>query len=87
MGFAMEIHKMLSELRAERERLNEAILAIERLAVGEPRRGRPPKDLSADAPTLPAKKKRGRPSMSEEQKVAQSLKMKAYWEKRKAAAK
>jgi hypothetical protein len=40
----MEIEKMLAELRAERDRLAEAIITLERLAVGRGRRrGRPPK--------------------------------------------
>lgn len=39
----MDIHKILTELRAERERVEEAILALERLAArGGKRRGRPP---------------------------------------------
>jgi len=43
----MDIVKMLSDLRSERERLQEAILAIERLAAGGgKRRGRPPKWMS-----------------------------------------
>ena len=38
---------MLSDLRSERQRLQEAILAIERLAAGDgKRRGRPPKWIS-----------------------------------------
>ena len=44
----MDINNMLAELRAERDRLSEAILAIERLAAGgQKRRGRPPKWLAA----------------------------------------
>jgi hypothetical protein len=40
----MDIVEMLSDLRAERERIQEAILVIERLAAGgRKRRGRPPK--------------------------------------------
>lgn len=84
----MDILKMLSELRAERERLSEAILVMERLAVGQPRgRGRPRKDAIAEAtPTpVPAKKKRGRTSMSEEQRAAQAARMKEYWSKRRKA--
>jgi hypothetical protein len=43
----MDIVKMLSDLRSERQRLQEAILAIERLAAGgAKRRGRPPKWMS-----------------------------------------
>ena len=45
----MDILKMLAELRAERQQIEEAILAIEHLAVGTrgKRRGRPPKWMSA----------------------------------------
>lgn len=45
----MDILKMLAELRAEQQRLTEAIIVIERLAVGSgaKRRGRPPKWMSA----------------------------------------
>ena len=41
----MDIHRILAELRSEKERLEEAILTIERLAAGHlgKRRGRPPK--------------------------------------------
>ncbi len=51
----MAFHKMLSELRAERDQLAEAILVLERLAAGRgKRRGRPPAWMN----TL---KRRGRP--------------------------
>ena len=51
----MDVIKMLSELRQEREQLEEAILTLERLARGQgKRRGRPPAWLSA-------LKRRGRP--------------------------
>lgn len=44
----MDINQMLAELRAEREQLEEAILALERLVRGGgKRRGRPPKWMSA----------------------------------------
>jgi hypothetical protein len=45
----MDILKMLAELRAEQQQIDEAILAIERLAsgVGGKRRGRPPKWMAA----------------------------------------
>ena len=39
---------MIAELEAERDRLDQAILALERLAAGK-RRGRPPKWLAAQA--------------------------------------
>ena len=47
----MDILKMLADLRAEREQIEQAILTIERLAAGTrgKRRGRPPKWMSAAA--------------------------------------
>ena len=51
----MNINKILAELRAEREQLDEAILLFERLAFGRgERRGRPPAWMTAA-------KSRGRP--------------------------
>jgi hypothetical protein len=39
----MDLRKMIAELQAERQRLDQAIEALERLsAKGSPRRGRPP---------------------------------------------
>lgn len=39
----MDIHELLAKLRLEHEQLGEAILSLERLASGGPkRRGRPP---------------------------------------------
>jgi hypothetical protein len=39
---AMNLQKMISELRAEKTRLDDAILALERLSVAHPKkRGRP----------------------------------------------
>jgi len=39
----MDLHRMISELQAERQRLDEAIQALERLSAGKARRrGRPP---------------------------------------------
>jgi hypothetical protein len=55
----MDILKMLSDLRQEREQIGEAIIALERLAQGHgKRRGRPPAWMPApkDVP-----KRRGRP--------------------------
>ena len=52
----MDVVKILSELREERQQLEEAILSLERLARGRGRRrGRPPAWMSV------ATKKRGRP--------------------------
>jgi hypothetical protein len=51
----MDVIKMLSDLRAEREQIEEAIMTLERLARGRGRRrGRPPAWMSA-------LKRRGRP--------------------------
>lgn len=51
----MDVLKMLTELRQEREQIEEAILTLERLVRGRGRRrGRPPAWLSA-------LKRRGRP--------------------------
>jgi hypothetical protein len=39
----MDISKMIADLREERERLDEAIVSLEKLSpTGTPRRGRPP---------------------------------------------
>jgi hypothetical protein len=52
---AMDVLKMLAELRQEREQIEEAILTLERLARGRgKRRGRPPAWMTA-------LKRRGRP--------------------------
>jgi hypothetical protein len=53
----MDVSKILIDLRAERQQLEEAILSLERLARGRGRkRGRPPAWMSEVAP-----KRRGRP--------------------------
>jgi hypothetical protein len=48
----MDILKMLTDLRAEREQIDQAILVVERLASGTrgKRRGRPPKWMSSVKP-------------------------------------
>ena len=51
----MDITKMLAELRAEREQIEQAILVLERIAAGRGRRrGRPPAWMTG-------MKRRGRP--------------------------
>ncbi len=51
----MDVTKILADLRQEREQLEEAILSLERLAIGRgKRRGRPPSWMAGT-------KKRGRP--------------------------
>jgi hypothetical protein len=58
----MDLRKMISELRVERDRIDEAILAIERIStVSGKRRGRPPKWLAqigrpADSQSAPKSK-------------------------------
>jgi len=61
----MDVHKILADLRREREQIEEAILTLERLATGRgKRRGRPPAWMSqlktADVKS-PEVKRRGRP--------------------------
>jgi hypothetical protein len=54
----MDVSKILAELKAEREQIEEAILSLERLARGRGKqRGRPPNWMAEMA--LP--KRRGRP--------------------------
>jgi hypothetical protein len=59
----MEIDKILEELRQERAQLDEAILSIERLALGQgKRRGRPPSWMALAKSAKTTTKRRGRPS-------------------------
>jgi hypothetical protein len=54
----MDVNKMLVDLRREREQIEEAIVTLERLALGRGRRrGRPPAWMSQ----IEAPKRRGRP--------------------------
>jgi hypothetical protein len=54
----MDVLKMLAELRQERAQVEEAIVALERLALGHgKRRRRPPTWMTASS----ASKRRGRP--------------------------
>jgi len=58
----MDILKMLSDLRHERELIGEAIVAFERFAMrSENRRGRPPAWMAA---VKGKRKRRGRPPSS-----------------------
>ena len=84
--FAMDIHRILTDLRSERERLEEAILTIERLAAGSlgKRRGRPPKWMaSAKAATtaLIAPKKKRRFSAATRKRMAEAQRKR--WASRK----
>jgi hypothetical protein len=90
----MDIHSILAELRSEKERLEEAILTIERLAAGSlaKRRGRPPKWMAsvkaASAQSLGSKatapKKRRRFSAATRKKMAEAQRKR--WASRKATA-
>ena len=58
----MDILKMLSDLRQEREQIGEAIIVLERVAArSEKRRGRPPAWMAA---VKGKRKRRGRPPSS-----------------------
>jgi len=64
----MDVSKILSELRAEREQIEEAILSLERLARGRGRRrGRPPSWMSEITT-----KRRGRPPGSKNKSTVPS---------------
>jgi hypothetical protein len=67
----MDITGMLAELRQEREQVEEAILALERMARGQgKRRGRPPAWLTAVRNAEP--KRRGRPTGSKTKPKAEA---------------
>jgi len=73
----MDIHRILAELRSEKERLEEAILTIERLASSHlgKRRGRPPKWMTGakEATTLfAAPKKRRKFSAATRKRMAEA---------------
>ena len=60
----MDVTRILAELKAEREQIENAIAMLERLVNGRTRRrGRPPAWLAAEisAAGTPAAKRRGRP--------------------------
>jgi hypothetical protein len=89
----MDIHSILAELRSEKDRLEEAILTIERLAVGSltKRRGRPPKwmaeakgDPSGGGLTAQTPKKRRRFSAATRKRMAESQRKR--WASRRATA-
>jgi hypothetical protein len=65
----MDILKMLAELRKEQEQIEEAIMAMERLARGQgKRRGRPPAWMTVAKDTI---KRRGRPPGSKNKPKAE----------------
>jgi hypothetical protein len=61
----MDILKMIAELREERERLDEAIVVLEKLSkTGPPRRGRPPAWSRAAGATAPRSDQNGSLNMA-----------------------
>lgn len=87
----MDILNILSELRAERQRLEEAILVVERLAIraGGKRRGRPPKWMAAakseNTPELKLKTRRFSAATRRRMAAAQKQRWAARKEKKEAA--
>jgi hypothetical protein len=88
----MDILKMLADFRVERQRIEEAIIALERLATGTrgKRRGRPPKWMSdagaeggAGAESMLRKKRTVSPAARKRMAAAQ----KKRWAAKKAQAK
>jgi hypothetical protein len=58
----MDINKILSELKAEKEHIEQAILVLQNLVQGQKRRGRKPAWMKqATDATAEPKKRRGRP--------------------------
>jgi hypothetical protein len=85
----MDILKMLSELREERDRLSEAILTIERLAAGshQKRRGRPPKWMAAiKAGAAPEARQGPRRPFSAETRKKMAAAQRKRWAARKGNA-
>jgi hypothetical protein len=73
----MNIIQMLSDLRAQRQQLDEAILVLERLATsGGKRRGRPPKWMASvktsGVPSLAGERRRKPFSVASRKKMAAS---------------
>lgn len=87
----MDILKILAELRAEHQRIAEAIIVVERLAVGSgaKRRGRPPKWMSAvnAANAVAAEEPRKRRSFSAATRRKMAAAQKSRWAAKKAAQK
>jgi hypothetical protein len=79
----MDLFKAIEELYEEKRRLDEVIARLEALSLARDRGGNAP---VTSAPT--AARKRGRKSMSEEERAEVSARMKEFWaEKRKTKSK
>jgi hypothetical protein len=75
--FRMDILKMLGELRHERSQIEEAILVLQRLSLGQgKRRGRPPAWMAAAAVNAP--RRRGRPPGSKNNPQRQRTALKCF---------
>ena len=84
----MDILKMISELRAERENVEQAIMALERVArSGGKRRGRPPKWMTEGVPTAAVSEDKRKRVFSAETNRKMALAQKRRWAARKARAK
>jgi hypothetical protein len=85
----MDILKMLAELRAEREQIEEAMVALERLARGQgKRRGRPPKWMSGAAGTpAEAGAPRRKRVVSPEARARMAAAQRKRWAAKRAEAK
>src|SRR5271167_294466 len=73
----MDLYRALQDLYAEKEKLERAIESLEQLQRAE--RGVPP-------PVDPNTKRRGRKSMSSEEREEVSQRMKRYWAARRGAS-
>ena len=87
----MDILKMLADLRAEQQRIAEAIIVVERLAMGSgaKRRGRPPKWMSAAnaSNAVVGDEPRARRSFSAATRKKMAAAQKRRWAARKLAQK
>ena len=81
----MDFTNILQALKAERDRINAAISALQGIGFASSapkRRGRPPKNpLAGDSGQVAAQKRRKR---TPEQREAQAERMRQYWATRKA---
>lgn len=79
---------MLADLRAQRERIGEAVLVLERLAAGgQKRRGRPPKWMATMAPSNGGARPKGkRKPFSAETRAKMAAAQKKRWAARKKVA-
>lgn len=82
-GERMDTRRILSDLRAERQRLDQAISALESLDGAAPRgrRGRPP----AAAAAQPGRRRRRRMSAATRKRMSEMMKQR--WAERKRRAK